>query len=107
MRRGDVYWVDLEPARGGEIRKTRPATIISSDRANDRLNRVQIVPLTSNIARIYPREAAVEIDGRKVKAMADQIRTVAKERLGQYIDTLSAQDMIAVEQAVRVQLGLR
>jgi mRNA interferase MazF len=107
MRRGDIYWVDLEPARGGEIRKIRPGIIISNDLAAARMNRVQIVPLSTNIARIYPSEAVIEVEGRKVKAIADQIRTVAKERLGNYVGTLSARDMIAVEQAVRLQLGLR
>lgn len=82
MRRGDIYWVDMEPARGGEIRKTRPGIIISNDLAIARMNRIQIIPLSSSIARIFLGEAIIEVDGRKVKAIADQTRTVAKERLG-------------------------
>jgi mRNA interferase MazF len=107
MKRGEVYRVDFEPARGGEIRKDRPAVIISNDTANRLLNRVQVVPLTSNTGRVYLSEALVHVGGRLSKAMADQLRTVAQERIGSYIDVLSPSDMKAVEQAVRVQLGLR
>ena len=106
MLRGDVYWVALDPTRGGEIRKTRPAVIISNNSANNRLNRVQIVPLTSNATRVFPSEAIVMLNGRPSKAIADQIRTVAKERISDYSGTLSPRDIQEVEQAIRWQLGL-
>ena len=107
MRRGEVYWVTFEPARGGEIRKERPSVIVSNDVSNRVLNRVQVLPLTSTTDRVYPSEALVTVNGQPHKAMADQIRTVAKERLGNRIGALAPRDLLAVEQAIRRQLGLR
>jgi mRNA interferase MazF len=106
MRRGDVWWAALEPTVGGEIGLTRPAVIISNDRSNAQNNRVQVVPVTSQTRRVYPSEALVTVDGGLSKAVADQIRTLDKRRLLAFMGRISDTEMRAVEDAVRLQLGL-
>jgi mRNA interferase MazF len=105
-RRGEVWWVAFDPGTGGEIRKTRPALVVSNDAANRLLNRIQVVPLTSRTDRLYPGEAYVMLEGRRRKAMTDQITTASKLRLRGQIGRLDPADMTAVERAIRTQLAL-
>ena len=106
MKRGEAWWVEFDPAVGSEIRKTRPAVIVSNDSANLHLARVVVVPLTSNAGRLYPGEALVTIAGQSSKAMADQIMAADKARLKTRIGTLSRPDLRALEDAIKLHLGL-
>jgi len=85
-------------------KKERPRVIVSNNAANRNLNRVQVVPITSNVSRIYPSEALVTLQGRQGKAMADQLTTVSKQRMGGR--EITSEEMTSVEVAIRVQLGL-
>jgi mRNA interferase MazF len=106
MTRGSVWWVEFDPAVGSEIRKTRPAIIVSNDTANQYLARVVIIPLTSNTSRVYPGEAVVTINGAKNKAMSDQIMSADKSRLKNKIGVLSDVDLRSLDSAIKAFLNL-
>lgn len=106
MLRGEVWWVNFDPSLGGEMQKTRPAIVVSNDASNRSLNRLQVVPITSRVGRVYPCEAIVSLNGEPRKAMADQIATVSKLRVGPRLGVLSESDMLRVEGAIRIQLAI-
>jgi mRNA interferase MazF len=115
IRRGQVRLVDLDPARGSEASKRRPAVVVSNDRANaaaTRLGRgvVTVLPITSNVARVFPFQVLLPAEpaGLRVesKAQAEQVRSVTVERLGPTLGELSATAVTAVDNALRLHLGL-
>lgn len=115
MRRGEIRWVDLDPARSGESNKRRPGILVSNDGANtaaSRLGRgvVTVVPVTSNLERIYPFQVllAAEATGlvRDSKAQAEQVRSVAVERVGERIGVLTSADLAELDEALRIHLAL-
>lgn len=106
MKRGEVWWVEFDPAVGSEVRKTRPAVVVSNDAANRNLARVVVVPLTSSTGRLYPGEALVMVNDQASKAMADQIMAADKGRLKGRMGAVQKSDMREIEDAIRVHLGL-
>jgi mRNA interferase MazF len=115
IRRGDIHSVDLDPARGSEANKRRPAVVVSNDAANataGRLGRgvITVVPVTSNIERVYPFQvllpaAETGLD-RDAKAQAEQIRSIAVERVGNRLGLVPNSIMRDVDEALRLHLGL-
>jgi len=101
MTRGSIWWVEFDPSVGSEIKKTRPAVIVSNDMANQHLSRVVVIPLTSNISRLYPGEAIITVKNKKSKAMTDQIMSADKTRFKNKIDILSDSDIILIENAMK------
>ena len=105
-RRGDVHWVALDPTLGTEIRKTRPAIVISNDSCNAFGSRVVVLPVTSNVSSLYPGEARIEVGGAPARVLGDQLRSIDKSRLKARIGTLSQDELDDVEKAVRITLAL-
>ncbi len=107
MKRCEVWWAEFSEAAGGEIRKRRPVVIVSNNASNQHLNRVQVIPVTSSVSRIYPSEAAITVRKVKSKAMADQLTTISKHRLAKRIGRVTPDEMERIEIAIQTQLGLR
>jgi mRNA interferase MazF len=115
MRRGEIRWVDLDPVRGAGASNRRPAVIVSNDGANataSRLGRgvITVVPVTSNTERIHPFQVLLASDTTGLphdsKAQAEQVRSVAVERIGARVESLSGEDISALDEALRLHLAL-
>jgi len=115
MRRGDIVSVDLEPVRGAEASKRRPAVVVSNDGANasaERLRRgvITVVPVTSNVERVYPFQVLLPADGtglsRDSKAQAEQVRSIAVERVGGVIGRVPPALLQQIDEALRLHLAL-
>jgi mRNA interferase MazF len=115
MRRGDIRLVDLEPVLGAEANKRRPAIIVSNDGANSaaqRLGRgvVTVVPVTSNTERVYPFQVLLRAQDTGLttdsKAQAEQVRSIAVERVGPQVGSMSAELQVALDEALRLHLAL-
>jgi mRNA interferase MazF len=115
VQRGEVRLVDLDPSRGAEANKRRPAVIVSNDGANSsatRLGRgvVTVVPVTSNVSRVYPFQVLIEASASGLeldsKAQAEQVRSVDVARIGDLVGALSGDLMTALDEALRLHLAL-
>ncbi len=106
-KRGDVYWVRLDPTDGKEIKKTRPCLVISSNIAN-RSELIVVAPMTSNVERISPRiEVEISLNDMPGKIVPRQIRCIDRNRqLGKKIGSITSEEMKFVDDALRLILGL-
>ncbi|MBI5729682.1 MAG: type II toxin-antitoxin system PemK/MazF family toxin [Ignavibacteriales bacterium] len=86
--RFNIYYVNLDPTTGSEIKKTRPCVIISPDEMNHNIATIIVAPLTSKL-RNYPTRVPCKVEGKQGQIVLDQIRTVDKTRLIKKIDTLN------------------
>ncbi len=105
-RRGDVWWVQLDPTRGSEIQKTRPCIVVTTDVVNARRRTVVIVPLSSSPRASPPLLIAVRSLGTPAVAVLDQIRAVAKERLQGKLGAISTDEFETIEDGLREVLEL-
>jgi mRNA interferase MazF len=105
-RRGDVFWVNLDPVVGTEIRKSRPAVVVSNDSCNRYGTRVVVLPITSNVDSLYPGEAMIDVKGRPGRALGDQIRSIDKRRLKARVCTLTADEMARIDEALAITLSM-
>ena len=105
-RRGEIYWVNLDPVVGTEIRKTRPAVIVSNDSCNRYSTRVVVLPITSNVSSLYPGEALVAVKGKAGRAIGDQIRSIDKARLKSRAGVVTSDEMSRIEEALAITLAL-
>ena len=115
MRRGEIHAVDLGPVRGPEANKRRPAVIVSNDAANlaaARLGRgvITVVPVTSSVEHLYPFQVVLpRADtglARDSKAQAEQVRSVAVERVGVRLGVVPRALMLQIDEALRLHLAL-
>jgi len=105
-KRGDVFWVDLDPTIGSEINKKRPCVVVSNDVGNENSYRVIVAPVTSSVKHIYPFEVRVEIQGKPGKVLLDQIRSIDKMRLTKKIVSLDRDILRLLDKALKIALGL-
>ena len=105
-RRGDIYWVSLDPTIGAEAKKTRPGLIVSNDIGNQHSNRVIVIPVTSNIRKVFPFELQLDLPKGPSKAMVDQIRTVDKKRLLNKVCHIPVETMRDIDKIIKFVLAL-
>ena len=105
-KRGEVFWVKLDPTIGTEINKTRPVVIVSNDAGNIMSSRVIVAPITSSVTNVYPFETRVTINGKDGKILLDQVRSVDKQRLLEKITILDLDIMQQVDRALKIALSL-
>ena len=105
--RGDIWWVNFDPSIEQEIRKKRPAVVISNDISNKYLKRFQVVPLSTQTGKLYPTEAVIILSKKKSKAMTDQLTTVSELRFIEKARSVTQEELLEIERIIKIQLGLK
>lgn len=105
-QRGDIWWINFDPSVGQEIKKKRPAIIVSNNMSNKYLKRFQVIPVSSNVEKIYPSETTIQIEGNTGKVMADQLTTVSELRLVSKIGNVTEKELEEIESIIKLQLDL-
>ncbi len=105
-KRGEIYWVDLEPAKGGETRKIRPGLIVSNDIGNDLSNIVMVAPITSKVKKVFPFEVVAIVEKKEAKIMLNQCRALDKSRIGKRIGQIDLETMNAVVEAIKLVFAI-
>jgi mRNA interferase MazF len=106
LKRGEVYWVSLDPAIGSETKKKRPGVIISNDAQNMVGQRVIIAPITSVIKKVYPFEVLIITSNTNSKVMLDQIRTIDCQRLGDKMGKLTPKEISEIDKGLKLVLAI-
>ena len=107
IRRGDIFWVNFDPSKDTEIKKTRPSLVCSHDIINENSSRIIVAPITSSLRKVYSFEHALKSHKDvKGKIMLDQLRSIDKSRLGKKIGNLSIKEMKSVDAIIKFVLGL-
>ena len=106
VKRGEIYWVKLDPTLGKEINKTRPCVVISNNRQNDYSPLIIVVPITSDLEKIYPFEVVIELGSGKGKVLTDQVRSIDKERLGDWIGQVEEPIMREISEKMKRVMAL-
>jgi mRNA interferase MazF len=105
-RRGDVHWVELDPTRGGEMQKTRPCLVVTTDIVNERRRTVVVIPLSTTSPKKFPLYVALTTLGKGSQAVIDQIRVVDKDRVGKRMSSVSEIEMERIVGALKMVLEI-
>lgn len=105
-QRGEIYWIELDPAKGGETQKTRPCLVVSNDVGNEVSKAVMVAPITSKVKNIYPFEVRTSVEEKPAKIMLNQCRAVDKTRILEKIGKLDAKTMQLVNEAIKIVFSI-
>ncbi|NGX60353.1 MAG: Endoribonuclease EndoA [Chlamydiae bacterium] len=105
-KKGDIYWVNLDPTIGGETKKTRPALVVSNDIGNENSKTIIVAPITSKVKNVYPFEVKVFVNEKPGKIMLNQCRAVDKSRLTSKINSVDQRTVKSAEDAIKIVFGI-